>query len=216
MNTTTMKTITETIADLRGRRGTLAALINDRSGARLQIESASASATTAHGAAQTALGDALVRHAVGEAEHGEVDAARTAVVAAETALIAARKRDGEARELAAAEAGLTARVDALDAQLADLQQQQLEAHHAALIADLHRRIDDYLESAQTTIYRFVDCLALDDYLGRDLGKPQGVRTMETSQACFPGFAGHRASMPDFDTLMREARARLLAEHGAAL
>lgn len=213
MKNSTLEALAVSITAIDGQRATLANLIGERHDARLLIEGNITAALSALDAATAALEPALVREAVGEAEPGEVAAARATLATAEKALTTARKREGEARELAAAENGLNLRVSGLDAQLADLRRQRSDARLAAVVADLHARIGSYLASAGVTAQRFAEVLALDDYLTRDLAKPQNVRTAETPLACLPAFAGHVSTTPSFDVLMRAARAGIVAEHG---
>lgn len=213
MKNSTLEALAVSITALDGQRATLANLIGERHDARLLIEGNITAAVTALDAATAALEPALVREAVGEAEPGEVATARAGLAAAEKALATARKCEGEARELAAAENGLNLRIVGLDNQLADLHRQRADARLAAVVVELHARIDAYMQSAAVTAQRFAEVLALDDYLARDLGKPQNVRTMETPLACLPGFAGHASTTPSFDVLMRAARVGIVAEHG---
>lgn len=213
MKNSTLEALAVSIAALDGQRATLANLIGERHDARLQIEGNITAALSALDAATAVLETAIVRDAVGEADPGEVVAARAGLATAEKALATARKREGEARELAAAENGLNLRIVGLDSQLADLHRQRTDARIAALVAELHARIESYMQSAAVTAQRFAEVLALDNYFTRELGKPQGVRTPETAHACLPGWVGHANTVPSFDVLMNAARARIVAEHG---
>lgn len=209
-DTNAIQTITAAIDAAQQQRSQLQSLIADRHHARAQIEADLAAARAALDAAQAALEAALAAHAIGEIDAGEVTAARAGVTDATKTVQAAMRREPEAHELAAAARGLAARLAAIDAELIHLRAQREVARKAAMAAELHTRIDAYMDSAAVTMARFADALALDAHLA-SIGAPQNVRTPETALACLPGFAGHTSNAPNFDDLVNSARLRVFAD-----
>jgi len=200
------------IAAAEAERNKLAAVVNLRHTAAIQIEAAINSASHALAAAGPALADVLNRDAMGEAGEGEVADARALIATAEKALATARKREPEARDHATVERGLSARVADLDVKLTELRQLHKAEAVEGLRAELSQRIAAYLRSAELTIRRFSEVLALDGYL-TGIGHAPDIRTPETAHILLPGFRGHAAKPLDFNMLLAAETARLTATHG---
>jgi len=188
-----IEVIAANIATVTAQCATLTSLIAPRRAARLLIEGAISAAMAAHGSATAALQDAIVRDAVGEADAGEVAVARATVATAEKALTTARKREGEARELAAAEAGLTARVEPLERSLVELRTELAAAAAAARIAaiesELHSGIAEYTALATRTMAALARAVARHQYLVEAGRAPELMNPGIVATACgsFTGY-----------------------------
>ena len=199
------------IAALTVDRAKLSTLIAGRQAARQKITGDITVAAGAADAAVQALDAAITRDAMGESEAGEVDAAREAVAQARNGLVLAREREEDARDLLAAENGLTARIAPLADRIADLQGQRDAEVIECLKVELHARVEAYTRAAEATIARFADVIAMDDYFTLDLKLSQDIRTPDVADFCLPSFLGHPSSAPAYLDLLKSARAFVLRD-----
>jgi len=214
MKLSTLESLAAQIGSVERERAKLHSLIAERSLARQQIEAGITSAQAATDTAGRALADSLASEAMGEAQPGEVADARAAVASADKALATARKSEPQARELAGAEAGLMARASPLDVKIAGLRQQHDAARLEMLKVEFESKVAAYNSAASDAIAALAEAVGFDRYMTHDVGQPQGVIGQDVYNAYLPSLGVSRPP-PDFNLMVQQARARVLADFDTA-
>lgn len=204
-------TVVKTPALLEARLRELADLAGNQDRACQAIRQSIATAAAAHAEAVAAQHDALTRRALGEADDAAVDAAIDAVLRASQALQAARAGEADADGLSAAAAGIRARMAPIESELGSMRAREAAERDAAMVAELHRRIDAFHATGAQLLRELAAALAFDEHLN-SIGKPQGIGSGFARQTVVGLFENKRGS-DDMNSLMTAARQQVIATFG---